>query len=90
MQEEREAGSQQGGKTIINGDRTRTHLQHGLDTPVADLLPGSPDPFATLFEPEASLDELLAVLDEQVPDGLVADGCDLDELGEAVPDLEVS
>ena len=66
-----------------------THLQHGLDTTVADLLARRPDLLRRLGLPKAkaSLHKILAVLDEQVVHGAVADSGNLDELGETVPDL---
>lgn len=54
---------------------------------MADLLAGGLDGLAALLESETSLDELLSVLDEQIPDGLVTDRGDLDELCEPVSDL---
>lgn len=64
-----------------------THLEHGLDTPVADFLAGRLDTLSALFKAETRLDQLLAVLDEQVPYSLVADRGNLDELGETVSHL---
>ena len=64
-----------------------THLEHGLDTSVADLGTGCNDVLAALLVSETGLDELLSVLDKQVPDSLVADRGDFDELGETVSDL---
>lgn len=40
---------------------SKTYLQHGLDTPVADLGTSRPDLLSAVVA-EASLDELLAVL----------------------------
>lgn len=62
-------------------------LEHGLDTSVADLGTGCNDVLAALLVSETGLDELLSVLDKQVPDSLVADRGDFDELGETVSDL---
>ena len=64
-----------------------THLQHGLDTSVADLPTRSSDAVATLLVSKASLHQRLAVLDQQLPDRLVADRGDLDELGETIANL---
>jgi hypothetical protein len=47
-----------------------THLEHGLDTSVADLGTGCNDVLAALLVSETGLDELLSVLDKQVPDSL--------------------
>lgn len=66
-----------------------TYLQHGLDTPVADLGTCSPDVLSTVVA-ETSLNELFAVLDQQLPDGLVSDRGDLDELCETVSYLGIS
>ena len=65
---------------------TATHLKHRLDTTVADLLTGGDD-LLTALVAEGSLNELLAVLDQQVVDRLVTDRGDLDELCETVSDL---
>lgn len=64
----------------------RLELEHGLNTSVADLGTGRSNLLAAVVA-ERGLDELLAVLDKQIPDGLVADRGDLDELCEAVADL---
>jgi hypothetical protein len=57
---------------------------------VANLLSWLDDVLASLLETETSLDKFLAVLDEEIPDDLVTNGSDLDELGETVSDLVVS
>jgi hypothetical protein len=57
---------------------------------VANLLSWLNDVLASLLETETSLDKFLAVLDEEIPDDLVTNGSDLDELGETVSDLVVS
>ena len=54
---------------------------------MANLLTRSLDTLSTLFEPETSLNQLLSVLDEQVPDFLVTDRGNLDQFGETVSDL---
>jgi hypothetical protein len=56
---------------------------------VANLLARRADTLGAgvIAVPKASLDQVLAVLDEEVVDGAVADGGDLDELGETVADL---
>ena len=64
-----------------------THLQHRLDTRVADLLPRCLDTFSTLLETETSLHKLLAMLDQKVPNLLVTDRGNLDEFCETVSDL---
>lgn len=53
---------------------------------MADLGTCGPDLLAAVVA-EAGLNELLAVLDEEVPDCLVADRRDLNELCETVSDL---
>ncbi len=54
---------------------------------MADLLSRSDNVLAPLLVSETSLDELLAVLDEEVVDGLITDRSDLDELRETISDL---
>lgn len=63
------------------------HLQHNLDPSMTNLLPWSFHVFPTILVTEPCLDQLLAVLDEQVPHSLLAYRGDLDEFGKAVPDL---
>jgi hypothetical protein len=65
----------------------RTHLEHDLNTLVADLLTRSSDILTSLLVAEAGLYQLLAVLDEEIPNALLSDRCDLDELGKTVSDL---
>lgn len=50
----------------------RTHLEHDLNTLVADLLTRSSDVLTALLVTEAGLDQLLAVLDEEVPNALLS------------------
>lgn len=54
---------------------------------MTDLLTWLSNVFSALLEPETSLNQLLAMLDEQIPDRLVTDRGNLDELGETVSDL---
>lgn len=56
---------------------------------MTDLLARRSYSFAALSEAKPSLNKLLAVLDEQLPNGLVAHGRDLDEFSKAVADLWV-
>jgi hypothetical protein len=65
----------------------RFKLQHCLDSLFTNLLPWLSDVVAALFVAETSLDEFLAVLDEEVVDDLVTYRGDLDEFGETVSDL---
>lgn len=64
-------------------------LQHGVDTLFADLLSGIPDILSTSHVSETSLDQLLSVLNKQVPNLLVSNRGDLDELGETVTCLSL-
>lgn len=57
---------------------------------MADLLARSSDSFAPLPEAKSSLNELLAVLDEQFPHSLVTHGRDLDEFGKTVANLSAA
>lgn len=54
---------------------------------MTDLSSRLPDTLSTVFEPETSLDKLLSVLDQQVPDLLVSDRGDLDEFGKTIANL---
>ena len=64
-------------------------LQHGVDTLFTDLLSGIPDILSTCHVSETGLDQLLSMLDKQVPDLLVPNRSDLDELGETVTCLSL-
>lgn len=63
------------------------HLQHGLDPLVADLLSRRPHVFGITLESEAGLDQFFPMFHQKLPDGFVAHGSDLDELGKPVSDL---
>ncbi len=55
---------------------------------MTDLLPRSLHVLPTILVPKPSLDEVLPMLDEQVPDSLLSHRGNLDELGETVAYLQ--
>lgn len=63
-----------------------THLEHGLDTSVTNLRTSRSNVFPSVV-PKARLDQLLSVLYQEVPNGLITDGSNLDQLCETVSDL---
>jgi hypothetical protein len=65
----------------------RLELEHGVDTTSCDFKAGSANGIASLLVAETGLNELLAVLDEQLPNGLVTDRGNLDQLSETVANL---
>lgn len=62
-------------------------LEHDIDTLLLDLLGGAQEVLGSLLVAVCVLDEVLAVLDEQVPNPLVGASRDLDQLGGTVSDL---
>ena len=62
-------------------------LEHDVDTPLLDLLGGAQEVLSSLFVTVGVLDEVLAVLDEQVPDPLIGTSGDLDQFSGTVSDL---
>lgn len=62
-------------------------LEHDVDTPLLDFLGGAQEVLGSLLVAVGILDEVLAVLDEQVPDSLVGTGGDLDQFSGTVADL---
>jgi hypothetical protein len=65
-----------------------TNLEHDFDSTPADLVRDCLElRVGTVSTAKARVDQRGAVGDEQVPDTLLSDSGDLDELGEAIADL---
>jgi len=81
---------------MTEGDNTVEHQlvqvarlepEHLFDSALADVITDVSQLLVVVLETVSGLDELLSVLDQEVPDPLLGDGGDLDELGGSVSDL---
>ena len=66
-----------------------TNLEHDLNSSVTNLLPWGQHRLPTGLVAKTGLNEFFAVLDEQIPDGLLTDRSDLDEFSESVSNLKI-
>ena len=85
-----------GGPRVTEGNDTVEHQlvqvarlepEHLLDSALADVITNVLQLLVVVLESVSGLDELLSVLDQKVPDSLLGNGTDLDQLGGSVSDL---
>ena len=81
---------------VTDGDNTVQHQllqvarlepEHLFDSALADVITDVSRLLFVVLETVSGLDELLSVLDQKVPDSLLGNGTDLDQLGGSVSDL---
>jgi hypothetical protein len=87
-----------GGPRVTKGNDTVEHQlvqvarlepEHLLDSALADVITNVLQLLVVVLESVSSLNELLSVLDQKVPNSLLGNGTDLDQLGGSVSDLSL-